>query len=216
MPGGVTVGIKGGLAHFTRQMGPNSALARSLDKQAAASLLPGLEATAEDARQRAEDYAAKNYQRRSGDRKNTRIDQTPLHGSMRARVVSVNREGGMPARIELWSEADPRKVHSLNSGAKAHEISARDAPMLVFPATTSRFRPRGAGLGARQGTTRVARTRRFRTAGGAGAANARSGGPLVKKQSVQHPGIKPSYFMELAVEGAVNAKLRKQVRLTRH
>lgn len=219
-----TVGSVGGKARVTLSMSARSALARDIEASALIAARAMLHSVAEDARERAERAAERLYQPRPDNRKNQATAGTPLHGSFRSEVItSFDDEGRFcfPVRIRLWSEAADVKVHSLNSGAKPHVITARNVPWLKFPLSASRsitlnrsgVRRTNQTSGRRVAGTRVARTRRFSPHHDR--ESYLGGGAWTKVKKVNHPGIKPSYFMELAVEAAVEAGMRRQVKLAR-
>jgi len=202
------------------RLGPNSAFANRVRSAAARQVRPMLQAVADDAAMRANAYVEANYQRRTDDVRRRDPSAPHLHGSFTGTVEGTE----FPITIALRSSAPDVVVHSLNSGARAHTIRARNAPHLRFPAegvgaSAGYFQAnlrKGVRRvrGTRQGGQRVPRPQRF-SASPAASAQASSGKPLIKTLEVNHPGIAPSYFMELAVEGAVRTALRASVRLAR-
>ena len=222
MPGKVTIELVGGQAQFTREMGRGSDFAKRMLKQNSRVFGAQIDAIGENAVDRAEAYITAHYQPRSGDRR--RKDESGkvgvhLHGSIRYSVNgTTNRSGNasFPFDIMLFSLADGYKVNSLNSGSKPHKIVGKNSKkkMLKMPRQgryeSYPYRRRDAA--ARVGTRKVARPKRHIVSPGAGlqASNQKA---FAFKHIVNHPGIHASYFMENALEGAVNGVLRKNVKI---
>ena len=160
------------------------------------------------------------YKPRNDKRRRRYPGELHLHGSFRCQFQGDE----FPTALLLWSEARDEKVNALNYGSNPHKIPGNEGSkgkdgMLWFPR-------RGIGesgaLMARKGRravrtapgTRISAPRRFFQSPGAGA-QASGKRPLVKTKEVQHPGIAPSYFMEIALEQGVERVLRKRVRLPR-
>ncbi len=207
----------GGEARCVISMSAQSKIAKSLADASARRMKEQLGRIGADAVEIAEASALRLYQPRPADRRNKATAGVPLHGSFRSKVEEHGGRG-FPLRVVLYSEAAPVKVHSLNSGAAPHIITP-SRQFLKFPGSEARYQGFGRGgkrtlrtMQARQGVSRVPSSQRFTQHSDAASY---LGGVMVKARKVNHPGIAPSYFMELALERAFEHATRRQVTLDR-
>ena len=219
----IDVTIKGGPVTFARSVNRRSTWVKDLEAGTAKRMQKQMEKLEQDVVNDVEARVAALYQPRNDARRRRVKGELHLHGSFRCQF----EHDGFPTSLRLWSVARDEKVNALNYGASPHRIrggKGKDG-MLWFPrrgigesgASSAQRRGRAVRGGPGGGgvpTPRLPAPRRFFTSPGAGA-QASGKRPLVKTREVQHPGIAPSYFMELALENGVEMVLRKRVRLPR-
>lgn len=219
----IDVTIAGGPVTFARAINRRSSWVQDLERGTARVMEDEMRALEQLVVDDVEARVSALYKPRNSKYRRRVKGERHLHGSFRCQFQNE----GFPTSLLLWSEARDQKVNALNYGARPHTITGEKGKhgMLWFPkvgfgessASAARRRGRavrgGAGGGGRP-TPRLAAPRRFYQSTGAGP-QASGKRPLVKTKEVQHPGIAPSYFMELALENSVERVLRKQVRLPR-
>lgn len=182
-------------ARITRPLGPNSAFMKAARHKGAAETARRLNNVAKRAEQIFDEIVQSELVNdRAADRRKT---GRHLLGSANAQVEWDGVE--FPVVLSLGSLAESAKVNSLNHGSKAHTITGN--PWLVFP-VASRGAPKGQGAGVR-----VARAAAY--------GRQRKGSPTVRTNSVNHPGTKAYYFIERALERAVEEAYQKSLRLRR-
>lgn len=114
----------------SRALSPNSNVMRQVREQGARKIHAVAEQTARAAVRRADAIVSGLYDnhrepsRRRGNRRH-------LLGSFVGEVTSPR--GVFPVVVRLRSLAPGVKVNSLNNGSRAHDITAKNAPFLVFP-----------------------------------------------------------------------------------
>lgn len=219
----IDVTIKGGPVTFARSINRRSTWVQDIERGARKDMEAQMRALEQAVVNDVEARVKALYKPRRDAERRRYPGERHLHGSFRCQF----QDEGFPTALLLWSEARDEKVNALNYGARPHTITGENGKdgMLWFPrrgigqsgASIAMRRKRavrgGAGGGGRP-TPRIAAPRRFFQSPGAGA-QASGKRPLVKTKEVTHPGIAPSYFMELALEQGVERVLRKRVRLPR-
>lgn len=179
-----------GTVRVSRGLSPNSNVMRQIRAQGAKQIHEvGLRA-AHEAVKRADALVLKLY---VNDRPpERRRHGRHLLGSFVGEVTSPS--GVFPVVVRLRSLAPGVKVNSLNNGSRAHTITAKNAPFLVFPTSgapaTQKFGRHVYGTQAK-------------------------GGKFARHKSVQHPGTKGDHFLEQALEQAVQATYHKAVHIPR-
>lgn len=127
--------------------------------------------------------------------KRRRNGTVKLRSSFKYRVETTS-DLRTPYIIVLYSVAEDAKVLSLENSSVAHPIKAKPGQFLVFPRLPGPSAQR-AGLHRKQGNASL---------------YAQQTKPLVKVESVQHPGTNAGRFMQRGLERAVNATLRNAPR----
>lgn len=187
-------------AIVTRGLGANSAFIRQVRKQAASVTERKMQAIAQDAERRADEIVQKEYvtDRPSERRRPGRH----LLGSFHAEVEWNGQD--FPVAVTLRSSAPMIKVNSLNFGSDPHAIQGN--PKLSFPNTQV----------ASGSFAHVPSAARFAQAYGTQRKKGKKGGVanvVVKK--VQHPGTGAGFFLQRALEAAVQAAYRQAINLKR-
>lgn len=208
-------------ANFSRLINSRSAFASQIAEVSHQKASGTMRAIANAAVQEAETRARQLYKpRQDSDKKNRRrYPNAPhLHTSFKCEISGSRK--AWPIVITLSSDAPAAAINALNRGSKPHVISPGRKGVLYFPRTglmqSYSFQRTARGTATRlSGLDRLAAPKRFLTSSAANA-QARPKGAFVRTfEPVHHPGISASYFMELAVERAVERVLRKTVRLPR-
>jgi hypothetical protein len=218
MPGrSVDVTIKGGPVTFARAINRRSSWVQDLEAGTYKRMQTAMERVEQQVVNDVEARVAQLYKRRTDARRRRYPSERHLHGSFRCQF----EHDGFPTSLRLWSEARDEKVNALNYGSNPHTITGKNGQggLLWFPRrglgqSGASMAKRGRRAVRTAPGTRIAAPRRFFESAGAGA-QASGKRPLVKIKEVQHPGIAPSYFMEIALEQGVERVLRKRVRLPR-
>lgn len=227
MPGYASIDQRGAKTVFSRGLRGESAFAEKVKRAAGKKMQPMVQKVADDAVIRAELYISENYQSRDGWRH--KKGKIHLHGSIRGRAVgTTNSRGneGFPFTVEIYSLADARMVNALNSGSPPHKIGPRPGGGFLYMPRKglgqsypfykkSKGRPVKARQVNRQGRPLRIKAAERHKVSPAAAFQARATSTMNRTKIVQHPGIAPSYFMELSVERAVEVALRKTVRMQR-
>jgi hypothetical protein len=205
------VTIKDGPQAFARRLSSSSRFVQQLEEATKRQKTDEMRRLTSAVKDEVEERVATLFNPREGRRHR---DGVHLHGSFSCTVDTST----MPMTVILTSSADPAKVAALNYGANPHVITPNTKPYLWFPkvqlGNSYASLRRSQGLPARTAPGgRIGAPLRFMPTQ-AGVLQARGGG-LIKSVRVNHPGIQASYFMELALERAVERTLRKTMRLPR-
>lgn len=187
---------------ITGDLGPNSALARSIKAATVRQTTKLLEGMAEEIRKEANNNIEEDlitdragWRRKKGARH--------LKGSI---VVTVDDDGTFPLTLSVTSLAERHKVGALEYGSPSHWIFGN--PLLKFPSNqTSRGKRDAFGRTYGDAPSTVSNPRRVSAYGNK---------PVGKKSQlltvtthVHHPGHQPGYgFMRKALETVIKRRLR--------
>lgn len=194
----------------TRTLTTNSTFARAVKKAGAAKMQARLDAVARSAEAAFDDIVRHEFVNdRSPDRRRT---GRHLLGSSQATVVGTE----FPLQIVIKSVAEGKKVGALNSGSPPHTITGN--PWLVFPAGTKAAAGASAVVPSAQALRSTGGKAAFSSGYGQfrkGSAKTANRGRTVRTHSVQHPGTAGHFFLQRALERAVQEAFGKSVRLRR-
>lgn len=193
----------------TRSISGNSTFAQQVKKVASAKTFPKMRKVADAAVREADSIVADEFvndrppeRRRSGRH---------LLGSFKADTDWNGRD--FPVTVTLRSSAPGVKLNSLNNGSRPHTIPGN--PKLSFPkgpanpvSGSERFVPQPQRFARAYGTQRPGNREATKRQFTNGVRNT-----VVDK--VNHPGTKPSYFLERAIERAVQATYGQAVKMKR-
>ena len=220
MPGrAVQIGLPDGPSAFARKLNARSDWNAELQAKGRRAVANELNKVAAYVVQQADAQVMKHYEQRTGWRHK---GGPHLLGSFSCTVDLVST----PMQVVLKSSADGNKVNALNYGSRPHIISVGTAKKrLVFPMFGSRSSPafhraknnypiRGGVPKHGRPTPRLTGKWRAEKSPFA-AAQASPKGRTLGAPVVNHPGNQPTYFMEIALEQAVEMVLRKRAHLQR-
>lgn len=183
-------------ARVTRPLGRNSAFMADVHGAVAHKTAIKLDGVADQAVVEANRItAAELVNDRSPDRRKT---GRHLLGSFNCRVVWDGV--GFPVELSMGSTAEGKKLGAINYGSPPHTIEGN--PLLVFPVAerfagrTMRPQPVGVRPGRAKAYTRN-----------------KAGRATVATKVVNHPGNKPHFILERALERAVQGAYHVAVRL---
>lgn len=181
-----------------RSLGSTSQFMRAARRKGATETARRLEAVARASEQAFDEIVGNEF---ANDRDPSRR-KTGRHlvGSSHAEILWDSDD--FPVEIQISSLAESGKVNALNSGADPHPIYG--SPWLVFPVAEKRK----TGASNKSSARGVNRARSKR-------AGSRRANPTVRTDMVDHPGNAPHYFLQRALERAVNAAYAKAIRLKR-
>lgn len=209
-------------AQFARRLGAGSKFAEDAIAAGARAALRRVEAIGDAAVAEVNARVDQLYNGRIGNRH--KKDAVRLHNSFFVDIESKGRTSrnkpSFPFTILLQSAADTRHVMALNRGSRPHVISARPGRFLIIPryglgeSIPYQWSKRPKRLQSKWLVAAPGRVAKHTQHTNSDASRRLAvPGSRFKISSVNHPGIRASYFMEYSLEVAADRVLRSKVRV---